>query len=58
KVNPPHEFDGSRETGSGFLNACRLYLQLQPEAFPNLEARIGWILSYMTSGRARSWRDA
>lgn len=58
KVNPPHEFDGSRETGEGFLNACRLYLQLQPEAFPNLEARIGWILSYMTSGRARSWRDA
>ena len=58
KVNPPHEFDGTRETSEGFINACRLYIQLQPEAFPNLEARIGWILSYMTSGRARSWRDA
>lgn len=57
KVNTPPEFDGSRENGEGFLNACRLYLQLRPDDFPDVSARIGWILSYMTSGRARTWRD-
>ena len=57
KVNSPPEFDGSRENGEGFLNACRLYLQLRPDDFPDVSARIGWILSYMTSGRARTWRD-
>ena len=57
KVNVPAVFNGTRETGEAFLNSCHLYLQLQRDAFPSADDKVGWILSYMTDGRARTWRD-
>ncbi len=47
-----------RESGEAFANACRLYLQLQSGTTTSAETKIGWILSFMTSGRARTWRDS
>ncbi len=37
---------------------ARLYLQLQSGTTTSAETKIGWILSFMTSGRARTWRDS
>src|SRR6185369_6315645 len=57
KANPPPSYDGSRDTGDSFLKACILYIQLNAASFPTDVERIGFILSYMNSGRAATFRD-
>lgn len=57
KVNPPPIFDGSRDKGEAFQKSCALYLFLCKDDFPDVETSIGWTLSYMSSGRAQTWRD-
>ena len=47
KVNPPPNFDGSRERGESFMRACTLYMQLNNASFPDDVTAIGWILTYM-----------
>ncbi|GLB36648.1 hypothetical protein LshimejAT787_0309350 [Lyophyllum shimeji] len=49
---PPDSFDGEREKGRAFINSCDLYMSLTPDAFPNEQTRINWVLSYMKGGRA------
>ena len=58
KVNLPPPFDGDRSKGKAFVNACGLFMRLQPHLFPNDEVKISWIMSYMASGRAARFRDA
>lgn len=57
RPNPPPPFDGSRELGKGFLETCMLYVQLRPGDFPDDATKLGWILTFMTSGRALTWRN-
>ena len=57
KANPLMPYDGSRQNGEGFIKACCLYLQLNAGCFSDDAAAIGWTLSYMTMGRAQTWRD-
>ncbi len=56
-LNPPPPFDGSRELGKGFLETCMLYVQLRPSDFPDDTTKLGWILMFMTSGWALTWRN-
>ncbi|GLB45625.1 hypothetical protein LshimejAT787_2500170 [Lyophyllum shimeji] len=49
---PPDSFDGEREKGRAFINSCDLYMSLTPDAFPDEQTRINWVLSYMKGGRA------
>ncbi|GLB35237.1 hypothetical protein LshimejAT787_0208020 [Lyophyllum shimeji] len=49
---PPDSFDGEREKGRVFFNSCDLYMSLTPDAFPDEQTRINWVLSYMKGGRA------
>ncbi|GLB42963.1 hypothetical protein LshimejAT787_1204120 [Lyophyllum shimeji] len=49
---PPDSFDGEREKGRAFINSCDLYMSLTPDAFPDEQTRINWVLSYMKEGRA------
>ncbi|GLB35707.1 hypothetical protein LshimejAT787_0212720 [Lyophyllum shimeji] len=48
----PDSFDGEREKGRAFINSCDLYMSLTPNAFPDEQTRINWVLSYMKGGRA------
>lgn len=57
KLNPPNPYDGSRESGEAFAKSCVLHFQLRPDDFPDLDAQIGWVLSFMDSGRAQEWRN-
>lgn len=57
KVNPPPNFDGSRDRGESFMRACTLYMQLNQASFPDDATAIGWILMYMAEGRAAGFRD-
>ncbi|GLB45865.1 putative retrotransposable element tf2 155 kda protein type 1-like [Lyophyllum shimeji] len=49
---PSDSFDGEREKGRAFINSCDLYMSLTPDAFPDEQTRINWVLSYMKGGRA------
>lgn len=51
----PTEFDGDRNRGSAFLNSCQTYIRLCSGSFSDDQAKIGWALSYMKSGRASKW---
>ncbi len=52
RPNPPPPYDSSRELGKGFLETCMLYVQLRPSDFPDDATKLGWILTFMMSGRA------
>lgn len=57
KPATPNDFDGARDKGRAFLNSCELYMSLAPRQFADDQARIGWTLSYMKSGRASLFAD-
>jgi hypothetical protein len=57
KSAPPPDFDGERARARAFLNACLLSFRTVPEDFPTDEKKIGWVLSYMKSGRALSFQQ-
>ena len=57
KVNTPAVFDGSRDKGEAFIHSCLLYFGLRPQDFPDVSTQIGWILTFMTGGRAQTWRE-
>lgn len=58
KIGTPPNFNGEREHGESFLKACVLYMQLNASHFDSDEQAVGWMLSYMTEGRAALFRDA
>lgn len=57
RPNPPPMFDGSREHARGFLETCILYVQLRPGDFPDDATKLRWMLTFLTSGRALTWRN-
>jgi hypothetical protein len=57
KPAAPSEYDGDRKKGRAFYNSCVLYMKLCPMEFPDDQAKINWVLSYMKGGRASVWAD-
>jgi Retrotransposon gag protein/Zinc knuckle len=57
KPAAPSEFDGDRTKGRAFYNSCTLYIKLRASEFPNDDAKINWVVSYMKNGRAATWAD-
>jgi hypothetical protein len=47
KPSPPPNFDGDRQKGKGFLNACQAYFRLRPDQFPDEQTKIQWAMTYM-----------
>jgi hypothetical protein len=47
----PPEFDGDREKGTAFFNACQTYIWLCPKEFQDEQTKImcQWAMSYMKS---------
>ena len=53
----PKPFTGNREDLNGFLLNLNLYLTVNHEIYDTSFKKIGYALSFMTSGDAKSWKD-
>jgi hypothetical protein len=53
KPSPPPNFDGDRQKGKGFLNACQVYFRLRPDQFPDEQTKIQWAMTYMNQNQAQ-----
>jgi hypothetical protein len=51
----PTNFDGDRQKGKGFINACQAYFRLRPDQFQDEQTKIQWAMTYMNQGRAQKW---
>ena len=57
KPSPPPNFDGDRQKGRGFINACQAYFRLRPDNFPDEQIMIRWAMTFMNQGRAQKWAN-
>jgi hypothetical protein len=57
KLSPPPNFDGDRQKGKGFINACQAYFRLHPDQFPDEQTKIQWAMTYMNQGQAQKWAN-
>jgi len=53
---PPPKFSGERSQVVGFINACRLFIQMRMGQVGS-RSRISWVLSYVQGGVAEIWKD-
>src|ERR1700678_3098261 len=58
RINPPTNFMGNRDDLDNFIQDCTLYLTLNRAVYETDEKQIIFILSYMTEGTARAWKEA
>jgi len=57
KIATPLPFSGKRDDTESFINECCLYMNGRKSEFPDKDAKIYWILLYMQTGSAKTWRD-
>ena len=57
KLASPKPFTGNREDLNGFLLDLNLYLTVNNEIYDTSFKKIGYALSFMTSGDTKSWKD-
>ena len=58
RINPPRVFNGNREDLTAFIQDSRVYLTLNKKAYDTDKKRIIFMLSFMTEGTARAWKEA
>src|SRR5271155_1974256 len=58
RINPPTHFTGNRDDLDNFMQDCTLYLTLNRAVYETDEKKIVFMLSYMTEGTARAWKEA
>src|ERR1700678_1909975 len=58
RINPPTHFTGNRDDLDNFIQDCMLYLTLNRAVYETDEKKIIFMLSYMTEGTARAWKEA
>src|SRR5271155_1383078 len=58
RINPPTRFSGNRDDLDNFIQDCTLYLTLNRAVYETDEKQIIFMLSYMTEGTARAWKEA
>src|SRR6202522_3790604 len=58
RINPPTHFTGNRDDLDNFIQDCTLYLTLNGAVYETDEKKIIFMLSYMTEGTARAWKEA
>ena len=56
EVAPPPKFNGERSQVVGFINACRLFMQMRLTQVAERN-KISWVLSYVQGGIAEIWKD-
>ena len=57
KLATPKPFTGNREELDGFLLDLNLYLMVNRDIYDTSFKKIGFALSFMMSGDAKSWKD-
>src|SRR6202522_711248 len=58
RINLPTHFTGNQDDLDNFLQDCTLYLTLNRAVYETDEKKIIFMLSYMTEGTARAWKEA
>src|SRR6202522_3411563 len=58
RINPPAHFTGNQDDLDNFMEDCTLYLTLNRAVYETDENKIVFMLSYMTEGTARAWKEA
>src|ERR1700677_1597579 len=58
RINPPTHFTGNRDDLNNFIQDCTLYLTLNRAVYETDKKKIIFMLSYMTEGTARAWKEA
>src|SRR6202789_3215364 len=58
RINPPTHFTGNRNDLDNFIQDCTLYLTLNRAVYETDEKKVIFMLSYMTEGTARAWKEA
>ena len=58
KLSPPKVFTGKRDGLEEFIQNIQLYLNINEETYDTDKKRIGYMLSFMDDGDAKSWRAA
>jgi hypothetical protein len=58
RINPPTHFSGNQDDLDNFIQDCMLYLTLNRAVYETDEKQIIYMLSYMTEGTARAWKEA
>jgi hypothetical protein len=49
----PPKYDGNRQHGQAFINACQSFFRLRPDQFLEEQIKIQWAMTYMSQGRAQ-----
>src|SRR6202522_313530 len=58
RINQPTHFTGNRDDLDNLIQDCTLYLSLNRAVYETDEKKIIFMLSYMTKGTARAWKEA
>ncbi|KAJ2920954.1 hypothetical protein H1R20_g16135, partial [Candolleomyces eurysporus] len=56
QINKTSEFDGNRSRFASWRNEWTLYLDINEDIYNTDTKKIGYVISYMTSGEALLWR--
>ena len=56
KLSPPKPFTGKREELDNFIQDVYLYLDVNSDTYNTDKKKIGYMLSFMNSGDAKSWK--
>ena len=55
RLNTPKAYDGSPTTAKYWLNSVRTYLLINKDIYSTDDKKVGYALSFMTEGTAKSW---
>ena len=55
RLNTPKVYDGSSTTAKYWLNSVRTYLLINKDIYSTDNKKVGYALSFMTEGTAKSW---
>jgi hypothetical protein len=56
-INKPSSFTGDRTKVRGFVQDCRAYLQLNKHIYTIDEAKIAFVLSFLSDGESQKWKE-
>ena len=55
RLDTPKAYDGSPTTVKYWLNSVRTYLLINKDVYSTDDKKVGYALSFMTEGTAKSW---
>ena len=56
-INKPTPFDGDRKKVHAFLQECKVYLAVNRRVYATDEAKVAFVLSFMTEKEALKWKE-